>query len=237
MSTRQSAIVTGGAHRIGKSIALRLSEMGYDILLHYRSSGKGAEETRQKILENGVKCRLIQADLSEKKAAASIFGQIPDDWHPEILVNNASIFQASDFHDKGSEKLDLHYHINFRSPYLLTKLFFQNFGEGHIINLLDTKVADHHTDHLDYILTKKLLRDFTLIAAAELGPGVRVNGIAPGLVLPPAGKDEEYLLEKARNIPLQKIGDLEQIGNAVDFLVKNPFITGQIIFVNGGEHL
>lgn len=235
--TQKAAIVTGGAARIGRSIALRLARLGYDIVLHYNSSGEAARKTENEIKNLGVQCTRVQINMKEPGSGPALFSKIPASWNVKILVNNASIFQASDFQDEGEEKLDLHYKINFRSPYSLTKAFVRHSSQGHIINLLDTKVEENHTDHLDYLLTKKLLRDFTLIAARELGPDFRVNGIAPGLILPPEGKEKDYLMEKAEGIPLKTIGDLTQIENAVEFLIKNPFLTGQILYINGGEHL
>lgn len=235
--THKAAIVTGSSARIGRNIALRLARLGFDILLHYHTSEEAAQKTGEEIKNLGVECCLIQTNLEEPESGPALFSQISKDWNIEVLVNNASIFQPSDFHDEGENKLDLHYKINFRSPYSLTKAFIRHSEEGHIINLLDTKIEENHTDHLDYLLTKKLLRDLTLIAAKELAPAFRVNGIAPGLILPPEGKNVNYLLQKAEKIPLKTIGDLTQIENAVEFLIKNPFLTGQIIYINGGEHL
>src|SRR5690625_602522 len=117
------------------------------------------------------------------------------------------------------------------------KSFIQHSKHGHIINLLDTKVEENHSEHMDNLLTKKLVIDFTLISARQLGPDIRVHVIAPGLIFPPEGKDNDYLLKKAEEIPLETIGDLTQIENAVEFLIKNPFLTGQILYINGGEHL
>src|SRR5690625_702801 len=233
----KAAIVTGGAVRIGKSIALRLARLDYNIVLHYHSSEEEAQKTKSTIEQLGVLCHLVQTNLKEPEAGPALFEEIPKEWEIEVLINNASIFQMSDFHDPGVERLDQHYAINFRSPYSLTKSFIRHSKQGHIINLLDTKVEENHTEHLDYLLTKKLLKDFTLISARELGPDCRVNGIAPGLIVPPEGKDNDYLLKKAEEIPLETIGDLTQIENAVEFLIKNPFLTGQILYINGGEHL
>lgn len=233
----KAAIVTGGAARIGKSIALRLARLDYNIVLHYHTSEEKAQNVRKTIEQMGVLCHLVQTNLEEPEAGPALFDEIPEEWEVEVLINNASIFQKSDFHTEGVKNLDKHYAINFRSPYSLTKAFIRHNSRGHIINLLDTKVEENHTEHLDYLLTKKLLKDFTLIAARELGPGFRVNGIAPGLILPPEGKDKDYLLKKAKDIPLQTVGDLTQIDNAVEFLIKNPFLTGQILYINGGEHL
>ena len=155
----------------------------------------------------------------------------------EVLVNCASDFIPSNFKEVGSELLDKEMTINFKNPYLLTKAFARVFAKGNIINFLDTKVEQNNTVHLDYILSKKLLKDFTKISAVELAPNFRVNGIAPGLILPPEGKDESYLLNLAKDIPLKTIGNLDEILKALQFILDSDFFTGQILYIDGGEHL
>lgn len=233
----KSAIITGGAHRLGRSICLGLADMGYHIVLHYGSSKAEAQDTKKQIEEKGVQCQLVSLDLSKANAGPTLFDRINPDFRVEVLVNSASIFQPSGFDNESEDLLDLHYKINFRSPYSLLKSFVNRYKSGHIINILDTKVAHHKTDHLDYLITKKALRDLTKMAAVSCGPEFRVNGIAPGLILPPAGEDHSYLENKAKDIPLQSVGDPGQIQKAVRYLVKNPFLTGQILYIDGGEHL
>ena len=233
----KTAVVTGGAHRLGKSISLCLAEMGYSIVLHYGSSAEQATQTKVEIEEKDVQCQLISLDLKQPNCGPALFDQIDPKMEVEVLVNSASIFQPSDFGNTSEELLDLHYQINLRSPYSLLKTFVNRYKSGHIINILDTKIVQHHTHHLDYLLSKKSLRDLTLIAARECGPGFRVNGIAPGLILPPEGADQSYLEKKAKKIPLQQTGNPRDIQRAIHYLIKNPFITGQILYIDGGEHL
>ncbi len=233
----QSALVTGGAVRIGKSICLCLAEMGYDIVLHYGDSQDEAESTRVLIEELGVRCQLISQNLEEASAGTKIFDQIDPSFQIEILVNNAAIFIPSGFDDESVDLLDLHYKINFRSSYSLIKCFVNRYKSGHIINILDTKITQYQTEHLDYLIFKKALHDLTMITARTCGPRFRANGIAPGLILPPEGKDQNYLEQKARHIPLQQTGNTSIIQNAVRYLVKNPLLTGQILYNDGGEHL
>ena len=232
-----TAIVTGGAHRLGKGIALCLAEIGYNIVLHYGSSASEARETQKLIEEKGVKCQTISLNLAQANTGPKLFDQIDPLFDIEILVNSASIFQPSDFDDESEESLIRHFNINFRSPYSLSKTFFHRYDRGHIINILDTKISQNKTDHLDYLISKKALKDFTKLSATSCGPDFRVNGIAPGLILPPEGKDQSYLDDKAKQIPLQTSGDINQIQNAVRYLVENPFLTGQILYIDGGEHL
>ncbi len=240
MNMKKYALVTGGADRIGRAVAIHLAKQGYHLLLHYNSSSEKAQKVKEEIesLETGVSAQLLQIDF----LANNDFDQILEDLKKknitlEVLVNCASDFIPSDFKKVGSELLDKELTINFKNPYLLTKAFARIYDKGNIINFIDTKVTKNHTVHLDYILSKKLLQDFTKISAVELAPNFRVNGIAPGLILPPEGKDESYLLNLAKNIPLKTIGNLEEILKAVQFILDSPFFTGQTLFIDGGEHL
>ena len=234
------ALVTGSADRIGKAVAIHLAKQGYHLVLHYNSSEEKATIVKQEIesLENNVHVELLQINFLEENDFDQIFEDLKKkEITIEILVNCASDFIPSNFHDAGSVLYDKEMTINFKVPYLLTKAFAKVFGKGMIINFVDTKVENNQTIHLDYILSKKLLKEFTKISAVELAPDIRVNGIAPGLILPPEGKDDSYLLNLAKDIPLKKVGNLEEILKAVQFILDSTFFTGQILYIDGGEHL
>jgi len=231
------ALITGAADRIGKTYALKLADMGYNIFLHYNSSEAKARETQQLVNERGQKCYLKQADFRDDAAIKALIPDCIKQGSLEILINNASYFVESSIETEGHDLYDMMHQINFKAPYILTKQFAKHCGQGHIINLLDTKIAKNHTLHFDYLLTKKALQSFTNISATQLAPNIRVNGIAPGLVLAPEGKTDRYLQKKAKEIPLQHTGSLEQLEQALEFLVQNEFLTGQVIYVDGGEHL
>ena len=234
------ALVTGSAQRIGKAVAIHLAKNDYNLVLHYNSSKDKAQKLKEEIesIYNDIKVELLQINFLGNNDFDHIFEQLKKKKITiEVLVNCASDFIPSDFKEEGSELLDKEMSINFKSPYLLTKAFARVFGKGNIINFVDTKAAKNSTVHLDYILSKKLLKDFTKISAVELAPNIRVNGIAPGLILPPEGKDESYLLNLAQHIPLKTIGNLEEILKAVQFILDSKFFTGQILYIDGGEHL
>ena len=110
-------------------------------------------------------------------------------------------------------------------------------GSGNIVNLVDTRITTHRTNYAAYTLTKKLLWELTKMAAAELGPAIRVNALAPGLTLPPEGKDLTYLDELARKIPMKRPGGVEPILKALDYILGNDYLTGQLLFCDGGENL
>ena len=234
------ALVTGGADRIGKAVTVHLAQQNYNLVLHYNSSKEKAQKLKEELesIYADITVELLQINFLKDNDFDEIFTELKKKKITiDILVNCASDFIPSGFREKGSELLDKEMTINFKIPYLLTKAFASVYGKGNIINFVDTKVAKNNTVHLDYILSKKLLSDFTKISAVELAPKIRVNAIAPGLILPPEGKDESYLLNLAKDIPLKTIGNLDEILKAFQFILDSYFFTGQILYIDGGEHL
>ena len=233
------ALITGGSDRIGKAVAIHLAKQGYHLVLHYNSAKEKAENLQMHIESTyKVKVELLQINFLKENDFDHIFEDFKrKSITIEVLVNCASDFIPSSFNEQGSELFDKEMTINLKIPYLLTKAFARVFGKGNIINFVDTKVAKNKTVHLDYILSKKLLKDFTKISAVELAPNIRVNAIAPGLILPPEGKDESYLLNLAKDIPLKTVGNLDEILKAFQFILDSYFFTGQILYIDGGEHL
>jgi pteridine reductase len=234
----KAALVTGASDRIGKGIALTLADMGFDIVLHYNNSKQKAEELKSLIEKKGRKSVVIQANFNKIGEVEQLFETANAFFKIDLVVNNASDFVPSTIFDEGTALLNHMMQVNFNAPFLLTKLLAQTKRSGAIINLLDTKISKNQTDHLDYILSKKALQALTLQTASSLGPqGIRVNAIAPGLILPPADKDIAYIEERACQIPLRKVGSLEAICDSVRFLVNSEFVTGQILYIDGGEYL
>lgn len=232
------ALVTGSSDRIGKSIALDLARMGYNLILHYNSSKEKVEKVQKEVERLGVKTELLEINFLEDANFDVLFKDYKNKAIIiDVLVNCASDFVPSDIDGIGAELLHKELTINFEKAYLLTKAYARVYKKGQIINLIDTKVEKNQTKHLDYILSKKLLKEFTKLSAVHLAPNFRVNAIAPGLVLPPADKDESYLVDLSKNIPLKTIGHLEDILKAVRFILESDFVTGQIIYVDGGDHL
>ncbi|SFC25536.1 SDR family oxidoreductase [Kaistella jeonii] len=234
------ALVTGSSDRIGKAVAIHLAKQDYNLVLHYNSSKEKAQKLKDEIesIYGDLKVELLQINFLTENDFDQIFEELKKKKITiEVLVNCASDFIPSNFEDKGSDLFDKEMTINFKNAYLLTKAFARVFGKGNIINFVDTKVSKNSTVHLDYILSKKLLNDFTKISAVELAPNIRVNGIAPGLILPPPGKDESYLLNLAKDIPLKTVGNLEEILKALQFILDSYFFTGQILYIDGGDHL
>lgn len=234
----RSALVTGGSRRIGKAISVGLAEIGYDIALHYRHSAHEARETAREVEAMGRKCLLFQCNLEVIKEVRNLVPEVFKSFpNCSILVNNASIFENISFLDVKEVDFNRNFNINFKSPFFISQDFSKQPQASLIINLLDSRVTKLEVDHFVYNITKKALRDFTQMAAKALGPKIRVNGICPGPILPPPGKDDSYLQQKIEQLPLKMCGDLYHITSAVKYLVKNPFITGECLFVDGGEHL
>lgn len=235
---KKFALITGSADRIGKAIAIELARQKYHIIIHYNSSDAKATQLKAEIEKMDVEVLLLQINFLENNDFDAIFQSLKNQSiRIEVLVNAASDFRPSDFNDQGSSLLQKELQINFESAYLLTKAYARVYDKGVIINFLDTKIEKNYTRHLDYLLSKKLLKEFTKLSAVELAPGFRVNAITPGLVLPPKGKDESYLLKLAEQIPLKTIGNVDEIILAFTYLLQAQFVTGQIIYIDGGDHL
>ncbi len=234
----KTALITGAARRIGRGVARGLAEAGMNIVIHYNTSRAAAEEAREQILAVGVRAWVVQADLAARpeaeqlvEKAAGLAGSI------DVLVNGAAIFPESKITNLSGDELDSNIRINALSPLLLSRGFAAQTRNGAIVNFLDSRVAGHDLKHAAYGLSKKMLLEMTELLALELAPDIRVNAVAPGLILPPPGEDEAYLEKKKHTVPLAAHGDLQHIVEAVRFLVINDFVTGQVIYVDGGRHL
>ncbi len=231
-----AVLITGAAKRIGRSVALLLAVLGFDVALHYNRSKKEALQTAGEIEGYGVRCELFSCDLSSEKKVRPLISAIRKKFpNLRLLINSASIFEKSKLTD--AKAFDRHFNVNFKTPYILSCEFSKICKQGQIINILDTHITHNSSSYAAYLLSKKSLFEFTKLAAVEFAPHIRVNAIAPGLILPPKSAKDAYLQRLSKRIPLQKPGNTSQIALTVQFLVENNYITGQIIFVDGGEHL
>jgi pteridine reductase len=234
----QAALVTGGARRIGRAIALFLAEKGFDIALHYRSSEKEAKKVARIIEKKGNQCRLFYSNLNNMKEVISLIPSVIDQLpNLSLLVNNASIFSRANFMNTDQDLFDHHFNINFKAPFFLSQNFARHCKYGQIINILDTKISKALNEYFVYTLSKKTLFEFTKMTAKGLGPRIRINAIAPGLIFPSSGMSEKRFKEMGKWIPLQRTGSPQAVVSAIDFLLNNTYVTGECIFVDGGEHL
>ena len=234
-----TALITGSARRIGRAVALALAEEGVNAVIHYRSSRADAEELVQQLTRAGVRAWTLQADfrdLAELRGvvdrAVELAGSV------QILVNNASAFPRSTFDTASRDDLFASIATDAWAPLDLVRQFARHADGGHVVNLLDTRIAAQFDwQHFTYCAAKDLLGLFTRLMAVHLAPRIAVNAVAPGLILPPEGRGLDYLEGLKDALPLRRIGNPAFVAEAVLFLVKSEFITGQTIFVDGGRHL
>jgi pteridine reductase len=235
------AIVTGAAVRLGRAQALALAEQGARLIVHYNTSAGPAAEVVRQIRSMGSDAIAVQADLSRPMQAPAIVDQaIAHFGQADILVNSASIFEPGEWDDTTEENWDRHFDINCKSPFFLTQAFARRIGtggRGHVVNIADWRAVYPGRGHVAYTLTKAALVAMTKSLSLALAPGIQVNAIAPGLILPPPGKGPEHLAQRATQIPLERTGSAREIAQTLLFLLRSDFVTGEMIYVTGGEHL
>ncbi|MBI5150429.1 MAG: SDR family oxidoreductase [Candidatus Omnitrophica bacterium] len=237
-TSNPTALVTGGAQRIGQEICYALACSGYRIALHYGRSAAQARQTAQRIRENGGVCAIFPCDLSDGRAVENLPGRVLKQFSRiDVLINNASIFEPSSLKKNEHDAMKRHFAVNFYAPYLLMRSFARGARQGNIINVLDTHISRYRSAHAAYLLSKKALAELTKMAAVEFAPAIRVNAVAPGLILPPVNQSLSYLDRLAKDIPLKRKGSIANVTDAVLFLLANDYVTGQVIYTDGGEHL
>jgi len=238
----KKALITGGALRLGNALTIKLVEAGAEVAVHYNRSETDAYELCDMINNDGGTAFPLQKDLSTENAAIEIFDELEQlDFFPEILINSASIFQPGEILGSSLENFQNNFQINSFVPLSLTREMVKRVGRGSIINLLDSRITDYDHLHVPYHLSKQNLFSITRMLSQELAPAFRVNAIAPGAILPPpdcSPAEAVKWYDRMRDMnPLEINGTAEQISDTAEFLLNNDFITGQVIFVDGGRHL
>ena len=225
-----TAIVTGGAIRIGRAMALHLAGKGYDIALLYHSSGVASEETIENIRAQGVQCRGYAGDLRKMDEAESVIGKVLQDFkNVELLINSAANFIQENIEQTQLETLVDTLNLNLMAPYLLMREYKRKVNKGLIVNILDERVEKIVPTFAVYSVSKVALKHLTELAAVEWGESVRVNGIAPGLILPPQGAPPDYM--EKENVPTHAHGTLDDLLKALDYLIENKLVNGETLFV------
>lgn len=233
----KTALITGAAKRIGRAAALALAEEGVNVVIHYRHSAEEAEELCRELSEHGVTGWAVQADFARQEDYENLVEQaVAAAGSLDILINNVSIFQADTLQNITFEGLTAVMEVNAWVPLVLSRSFAKLARRGRIVNLLDTRIKGQDRAHVSYILSKQVLAAVTEMLALELAPGITVNAVAPGLILPPPGKDEDYLEGIKDTVPLRRHGAPEDVAGAIVFLAKSDFMTGQVVYVDGGRH-
>jgi pteridine reductase len=234
----RTALVTGAGRRIGREISLALAEAGINVVAHYHRSADQAEELRKELRERGIKTWLVAADFENASETQQLF---PMALHlagsVDILVNSASIFLPDTIRDMDFAELMRNIQVNAWAPFMLSREFARHTAYGKILNLLDSRIVGLDWSHAAYSLSKRMFSAMTEMMAVEFAPGITVNGVAPGLILPPPEKDQRYLEDLAETVPLKRHGNVGDITDAVLYLLGSEFVTGQVVFVDGGRHL
>jgi pteridine reductase len=235
------ALVTGAAKRVGRSIALALAECGAELVIHYRDSEREAQEVLALAKRTGGKPVAVRGDLSIVadtehivRTAMQAFGRI------EILVNSAAIFYRTPFEKLTGEDWDRFLTVNLKAPFLLCRQVGEIMlrqGQGKIINLADIAGMKAWAEYIPYSVSKAGMISLTQGLAKALAPSVQVNAIAPGAILLPEGTTPEEREQAIRRVPLKRLGSPEDIARAAIYLIQNDFITGEVLTLDGGQHL
>jgi len=234
----KTALVTGAGKRLGRATATALASQGVSVVVHYQSSQAEAEQCAELVRSNGVKAWTLQADLSDPPAAAAVMDRAVELAGPvDILVNSASIFPRNTLADMTWKDVTDNMQVNAMAPFLIARGLAAQGRSGAVVNLLDTRVVHYDRVHAAYHLSKRALLTLTRMMALEFAPAVRVNAVAPGLILPPPGEDESYLQKLSASVPLQRVGNAGDITDAILYLLRSEYVTGQVLFVDGGFHM
>ncbi len=239
MDNQPLALVTGGAHRLGRAFALSLAGQGYAILLHYHTAQEKAEETAEEIKSFGGPVHLAQADLVQAAGLASLFSILDTlPYTLRVLVNSAAIMPHKDVRSTSAADWDAVLDLNLRAPFLLAQRAAERMTSGGlIVNITDVGAHKPWTGYPAYVVSKSALETLTRLMAKAYAPRIRVNAIAPGLVLPSEHVTPEEWQKLVKRLPLKRPAAPEDVASALEFLLKNESVTGQSIVVDGGYSL
>jgi NAD(P)-dependent dehydrogenase (short-subunit alcohol dehydrogenase family) len=243
--------VTGAAARLGRAMAIGLAKRGANVALHYNSNVDEAEKTAAEIRALGVKCVTLQANLLDHDQTQNLVQRARDGLGQDldVLINCASVFKYDSIKSATQTSWDMNIDSNLRAPFVLTQEFarqappatLQANGEKRanacIVNMIDQRVRKLTAEYMTYTIGKMGLWAFTQTSARALGPDVRVNGIGPGSTMQGAEQSDEQFLEHRQGSPLQRGANPEDIVQAMNFLLDAPAFTGQLLCIDGGQHL
>jgi pteridine reductase len=235
----QTILITGGARRLGKIMALAAAAEGANIIIHHSNSAVEAEETAAEIISLGRHAWILKADLSDPTQSQKLVASAYKLSQVTALINNAAIFKPVILEQTTLEDWNQHLQINLTAPFLLSQAFAAQHESkltGRILNILDWRALRPGKDHFPYTISKSALAAMTQSLALSLAPRITVNGIALGAILPPQG--EEFSDSLIKHVPMKRWSTLDELGKLVTFLLNAPaYITGEIIHLDGGRHL
>ncbi|MDB5422093.1 MAG: short-chain dehydrogenase [Brevundimonas sp.] len=234
-----AALVTGGGRRIGRAIGLTLAKAGFDVAIHYRSDAAAAESLAGEIRALGRRAAIVQADLSDEAQVRALIPRAVEALGPlSVLINNASVFEDDRVGSLGRDTWDRHIETNLRAPVVLSEVFADQAPDGSsIVNLLDQRVLKPDPRFFSYALSRNGLWWATRTLAQALAPRIRVNGVGPGPTLASIHQSPEEFAAEAAGTLLQRPGAPQAVADAVLWLVDADLVTGQMIAVDGGQHL
>ncbi len=238
---RPLALVTGGWRRIGGAIARKLGSEGWDLALHAHHAGSFDAEFKAQLEWLGATVHPVSGDLDETAFAARLLAEVGKaaGRPPELLVNSASLFHDDRAETITAEELEQHFRVNLFAPLLLTRAFAEALGErtGCVVNILDQRVMNPVPDQISYTLSKQALHASVRTLARAMAPRVRINGVAPGLILPTSDYDAAQWDRLEQIMPLNRLPGADEIADAVHYLASARSVTGQTIFVDAGANL
>jgi NAD(P)-dependent dehydrogenase (short-subunit alcohol dehydrogenase family) len=237
----KTVLVTGGAKRLGRAIVLDLARHGWNVALHYHSSEKEARATAADAATAGVKVALLKADLAREADTAGLVAAAVKELGPlTALVNSASLFENDDWYSVSRESWDRHMETNLRAPFVLAQAFAHQVprdGAGAIVNIIDQRVLKPTPQFLSYSLSKAGLHWLTVTLAQALAPRVRVNAVGPGPTIINARQSQADFARQREATILGRGAEPQDVCEAVRYLLEAPATTGQMIAVDGGQHL
>lgn len=237
----RSALVTGAGRRIGRAIALRLAATGWNVAIHFGTSAAEAEETAAGVRSQGGQALVLQADLAVEAQVETLVDRATAALGPVgLLVNSASVFEPDRLASLTRAGWDRHMATNLRAPLVLMQRFAGRLpaeNDGVIVNILDQRVWSLTEDFLSYTVTKSALWSLTRTLALDLAPRIRVCGVGPGPTMANTRQDGGLFEAQAASVPLRHGVDPAEIGDAVAYLADARSVTGQMIAVDGGQHL
>jgi NAD(P)-dependent dehydrogenase (short-subunit alcohol dehydrogenase family) len=237
----RAALVTGGGKRLGRAIALALAESGFSIAIHCHTGRSAAQDTADEIRAHGVRATILQADLSDEAAVACLVPDAASAIGPVgVLVNNASTFERDEWEDASRASWDAHLEPNLRAPFVLMQHFARDLppeAHGLVINMLDQRVWSLTPHFVSYTLSKAGLWALTQSMALALAPRIRVNAIGPGPALPSPRQSAAQFAAQCASVPLGIGTTPEEVGEAALALLALRSMTGQMLALDGGQHL
>lgn len=241
MNAMKSVLVTGAAKRLGRAIALDLAHSGWDVALHYNSSASDARAVAEDIKKAGRRVALLAADLAQETETAALVGRAIAAIGPlGALINSASLFENDDWRSATRSSWDAHMNVNLRAPFVLSQAFAKALPDGMagaIVNIIDQRVLKPTPQFISYSLSKAGLHWLNTTLAQALGPRVRVNAVAPGPTMINARQSEADFRRQREATVLGTGADPDDICQAVRYLLEAEAVTGQMVAVDGGQHL